>query len=378
MSLRTLLVTTQSARKLQQICLSSYHYYTHSLLRYNASMEFKRYNTFNERASLTDEWNHLLQKSSSHVPFLTYEYQRAWWETRGGGEWPEDSQLILVAAFQDDRLVGIAPLFHTKNLMGSPALMFVGAIEVSDFLDFIVQPEDLGEFLPGLIDFLITAPGIPQWDLLDLYNLLEGSPTLEILEREAGLRGWKHEQVHLQPAPYIPLPKDYQTYLAGIDKKQRHEIRRKLRNVQQSLAVSDLYITSEADRLEADMEAFIEMMAQDPNKREFLTDRMRQHLHNTARIAFERGWLQLAFFTLDGEKAAANLSFHYQNRLWLYNSGWVWGYREYSPGWVLLAHLIQWAIEHGIEEFDFMRGNEDYKYKFGGIDRHIYRVKLEP
>jgi len=339
-------------------------------------MEIKRYNTFNELAYLKDEWNHLLQKSASHVPFLTFEYQQAWWETKGGGEWPEDSQLVLIAAFRDDQLVAIAPLFHAKNLMGRPALMFVGAIEVSDFLDFILQPEELAAFLPGLIDYLLTAPDIPQWDLLDLYNILEDSPTLAILEKESGRRGWRHEQVHLQPAPYIPLPTDYETYLAGIDKKQRHEIRRKLRNVQQSLAVSDLYITSEADRLESDVDAFIEMMSQDPNKQAFLTDRMRQHLHNTARIAFEMGWLQLAFFTMDGGKAAANLSFHYHNRLWLYNSGWEWEYREYSPGWVLLAQLIQWAIDHGVEEFDFMRGNEDYKYKFGGIDRHICRVTM--
>ncbi len=34
------------------------------------------------------------------------------------------------------------------------------------------------------------------------------------------------------------------------------------------------------------------------------------------------------------------------------------------PGWVLLTHLLQWANENGIEEFDFMRGDEDYKYKF--------------
>ena len=120
------------------------------------------------------------------------------------------------------------------------------------------------------------------------------------------------------------------------------------------------------------------MMAQDPNKREFLTDAMRQHIHNTARIAFENGWLQMAFFTLDGNKAAANMSFNYNQRLWLYNSGWDWDYRDYSPGWILIAYLIQWANEHSIEEFDFMRGDEPYKYKFGGIDRHIYRVTLTP
>jgi len=341
-------------------------------------MDFRRYTTFEELASLQDDWNHLLQKSASHVPFLTYEYLQAWWETRGGGEWPENSELILIAAFRDEALVGVAPLFHTENILGKPALMFIGAIEVSDFLDFILPPEDLPEFIHGLLAFLLNDDSIPHWELLDLYNILEESPTLDILQAEAEKRGWEHKQIHLQPSPNIPLPGDFDTYLANIDKKQRHEIRRKLRNVEQSLAEGSLYITQDPDRLKADVDAFITMMAQDPNKHEFLTDAMREHLRLTAQTTFDQGWLHLAFFTLDGDKAAGNMSFNFNNRLWLYNSGWEWEYREYSPGWVLLAYLIEWACNNGIEELDFMRGDESYKYRFGGIDRHVYRVTLTP
>jgi CelD/BcsL family acetyltransferase involved in cellulose biosynthesis len=341
-------------------------------------MEFKRYNNFTDLASFRDDWNHLLKKCASHVPFLTFDYQQAWWQTHGGGEWPDNSELVLITAFRGDRLVGAAPLFHTRNIMGKDALMFVGAIEVSDFLDFIVQPEDLPTFTTGLIDFLLKDENIPHWELLDLYNILEESPTLNALKSEGKQRGWAHKQVRLQPSPFIPLPGDYDKYLAGIDKKQRHEIRRKLRNVEQSLAEGDLYFVVDEDKLHGDTQAFIDMMAQDPNKRAFLTEKMQQHIHNTAQVAFNNGWLNLAFFTLDGQKAAANMSFNFNNRLWLYNSGWDWEYRDYSPGWVLVAYLIKWANENGIEEFDFMRGDETYKYKFGGIDRYIYRVKLSP
>ncbi|HOR19750.1 MAG TPA: hypothetical protein PLE10_08005, partial [Brevefilum sp.] len=194
-------------------------------------MKFQRYHNFSELEPLKDSWNQLLGHSASDVPFLTFEYQQAWWQTRGGGEWPEDSPLAVIAATQGDRLVGIAPLFFAENLTGQPALMFVGAVEVSDFLDFIVNPQDLRPFLSGLLDFLSVDDDLPHWEFLDLYNLLETSPTLAALESEAKKRGWEHQQTHLQPAPYIPLPGDYETYLAGLDKKQRHEIRRKNRNV---------------------------------------------------------------------------------------------------------------------------------------------------
>jgi CelD/BcsL family acetyltransferase involved in cellulose biosynthesis len=340
-------------------------------------MDFRTYNTFESLANYKKAWNDLLSLSASHVPFLSFEYQDAWWRTRGGGEWPQESQLTLVTAFQGDNLVGIAPLFHSRNVLGKSALMFVGAVEVSDFLDFIVRPEDLEVFIQGLLDFLPSAD-IPNWDLLDLHNILEGSPTLEILKTEAEKRSWSFEKIHLQPSPYIPLPGDFETYLLQIDKKKRHEIRRKLKNVERSLVEYDLYFSEEEDKLNLDIQAFIEMMAQDPNKKDFLTEDMRQHLQNTAKVAFDKGWLQLVFLTLDGNKAAANMSFLFNNRLWLYNSGWDWDFRDYSPGWVLLANLIEWAVENGIEEFDFMRGDEPYKYKFGGIDRHIYRAMVTP
>lgn len=340
-------------------------------------MDFQRHRTFEELADRKEEWNALVKEGASDVPFLTYEYQSTWWGTHGGGEWPEDSELVLITAEKDDQLVGIAPLFFTENLLGKRALMLVGSIEVSDFLDLIARPKDLPAFIDGLLAFLDSADNLPDWEVIDLYNLLEESPTLAALEAAAKGLGWAHQQTHLQPAPYISLPGDFDAYLAEIDKKQRHEIRRKLRNVEQSLAKGNFYIADNREKLPEETQGFIDMMAQDPNKKDFLTELMQEHLHRTAQTAFECGWLHLAFFTLDGNKAAGNFSFHYNDRLWLYNSGWEWDYREYSPGWVLIAYLLQWANENGIREFDFMRGNEEYKYRFGAVDRHIYRVVVE-
>jgi CelD/BcsL family acetyltransferase involved in cellulose biosynthesis len=51
---------------------------------------------------------------------------------------------------------------------------------------------------------------------------------------------------------------------------------------------------------------------------------------------------------------------------------------ELSPGWVLLTHQLQWAGEHGRDEFDFMRGDEEYKYRFGGVERHVMRITVTP
>ena len=341
-------------------------------------MHFYTYKAFDAFSDQRSQWNALVNDSPSNNPFLSFEYQQSWWQTRGGGEWPQSSQLLLVAGFDDEKLVGIAPLFLANNHLDKPSLLFVGAVEVSDFLDFIARPEDLPEFIQGLMDFLKSDPSLPNWDCLDFHNILEESPSLEILKQQADQRGWNHQQTLLQPAPYIPLPADYDSYLASIDKKQRHEIRRKLRNLTQSSHLEALEIVEDLHLLAEETQSFINLMAQDPNKRDFLRAPMQQHLHNTAQVAFNAGWLQLAFLTLDGKKAAANMAFKYHDRLLLYNSGWEWAFRDFSPGWVLLARLIQWSIENDVKEFDFMRGDERYKYKFGAVDRHVFRVTLTP
>jgi CelD/BcsL family acetyltransferase involved in cellulose biosynthesis len=125
------------------------------------------------------------------------------------------------------------------------------------------------------------------------------------------------------------------------------------------------------------MEDFLELMAQDEAKEDFLSPMMREQMKSVMRCAFAQDCLQLAFLEIGGQKAAAYLSFDFLNRIWVYNSGIDRRYMEYSPGWVLLGYLLKWANENGRETFDFMRGNEDYKYKFGALDRFVMRASLE-
>ena len=94
-------------------------------------------------------------------------------------------------------------------------------------------------------------------------------------------------------------------------------------------------------------------------------------------MAFDEACLQLVFLKIGGEFAAGYLNADYLNRIWVYNSGLDRRFMEYSPGWVLLGHLLQWANENKRDELDFMRGDEEYKYRFGAVDRHIMRVTLK-
>jgi CelD/BcsL family acetyltransferase involved in cellulose biosynthesis len=337
-------------------------------------MQLSVIRTLPDMEALREEWNGLLFSSASHVPFLRNEYLCAWWESLGGGEWDSAELFVVTGRDTSGELFGIAPLFSAHNRGGLPAWLLLGSIEISDYLDLIAAPDQLDQFVSELLRFLEVQ--VPSHKLLDLYNILDSSPTLAILESVAGRTGWEFSVEPLQQCPFIPLPGDWDAYLASIDKKQRHEIRRKIRRAEEYSLPVRCYFVDDLEALDGEIESFFELMAKDPEKDQFLTQPMRVHMKKYMHIAFNQGWLQLAFIEVGGRKAAAYLNLDYNNQIWVYNSGYDPNFREISPGWVLLAYLLKRANESGRQFFDFMRGNEDYKYRFGAIDRRVVRARI--
>ena len=339
-------------------------------------MQLSIIRTLPEMQALADEWNTLLKHGASDVPFLRHEYLTTWWQTLGGGEWPQGELYIVAARAANGELEAIAPLFFTNNRDSQPAMMLLGSIEISDYLDLVCPPDRLPAFCGALLEHL-SGPQAPAWEILDFYNLLDSSPTLQALEQAARQCGWGVSQEPLQHCPYIPLPGDFEKYLAEqVDKKQRHEIRRKMRRAAEYEQPVRWYIVEDEATLDNEVEDFLILMAQDPDKDRFLTQVMRTQMHDSIHAAFKAGWLQLAFMEVDGQKAAGYLNFDYAGHIWVYNSGLNFAFRELSPGWVLLGNLLKWANDHGRESFDFMRGDEDYKYRFGAVNRYIVRALI--
>lgn len=323
-------------------------------------------------ALMKDAWNGLLARSAADFPFLRWEYQRAWWRHAGGGELPS-GELRIALWRVDGVLRGIAPLLRTTEA-GAPALRLIGSAEISDYLDVIAAPEDLESFCVELLDALAALPPA-DWTTLDLHNLHPSSRTPSAISAAADRNGWKWDTRSLEVCPVIRLPGSWEEYLGSLDKKQRHEIRRKLRRVEGGEEIVAMRKTV-GPEWAAGMEDFLRLMAFDPRKAEFLTPVMREQFRALAEAAEEAGMLQLAFLEVDGRKVAGFFNFDYRDRIWVYNSGMDPAFAALSPGWVLLAFLLREAIELGRKDFDFLRGNEAYKFLWGGAGETITRLTV--
>lgn len=327
--------------------------------------------------ALADEWALLLRRSASDTLFLTPDYQRIWWRHLGQG------QLSVLTVREagpgpESPLLGVAPLFATERPGQGVVLQTVGCVEVSDYLDWIAAPGREEEVLEAILYFLAGTDG-PGWDRLELCSIPQHSPTLRLLPVVAGRLGWA-VQVQVQAVcPVVWLPSTWEEYLSILDRKDRHELRRKLRRAEANQGLN-WYIVGAQHPLEDEVEAFLDLMAKSSRqKAAFLTEPMRAFFRELAQVAWHHGWLQLAFLQWGGHRLAGYFNFVYRNRVLVYNSGLDWRADPgLGAGVVLTAFLIRHAIAEGREAYDFLRGSEDYKYRFGGKDVGVHRIVVTP
>src|SRR5262249_56125004 len=94
-----------------------------------------------------------------------------------------------------------------------------------------------------------------------------------------------------------------------------------------------------------------------------------------ARLA-EAGGFRLWLLDAPGGPLASFLTLEWDGTIGLYNSGFRPDAAALSPGLVLLTHVIRDAIERGRRRFDFLRGEERYKYEFGPTPEPVYAVTI--
>lgn len=327
-------------------------------------MKLTLYTTNDAFDTLASEWNDLVARSSANGLFATREWLKTWWLSLGEGN-------LHIVTMRDEagQLVGIAPLFYPS----AEQISLVGHKEVTDYVDVIFARGHEAACYAALLDYLTTQA--PAWREFVIYNVPDGSPTLSELPTQAQAKGWGATVEFEDVCPQIALPSTFDAYLNLLDGKERRELQRKLRRASEESAVT---FTTDRAKLDGDMADFIRlMMASTFAKSGFMNPRMEQYFYAQARSMFDAGWLQLAFLEVEGERAAAYLNFVYDGQVLVYNSGLDPAKFAYlSPGQVLIAKLIEHAITQKQRVFDFLQGNEEYKYKLGGKDRKVFIVRV--
>jgi CelD/BcsL family acetyltransferase involved in cellulose biosynthesis len=260
--------------------------------------------------------------------------------------------------------------------------IFFGGSYHADYATILCDPDDLGDITTALTAYL-SGPDCGDWDVVDLRRLRCADPTgdalLTALGDVASARGWVLDVEREDVCPVVTLPDgvDMDAFLATLDKKERHEIRRKVRRAE---AVGEIVLSDSTDPL-ADLESFIDL-----HQRRWGADGLFPPTPGGAqsRILFRRlfelfgadGPLRLSFLSVGGRRIAAGVTFETADETLYYNAGIDPDARELSPGILLVHAVVQRTLAAGTRRLDFLRGDEGYKYEWGAVDEPIRRVLL--
>ena len=327
--------------------------------------------------ALREEWDELLAASLADSFFLTWEWLYAWWTHLAG-----DRRLFLLVARQGGRLVAIAPLsLRARRVAGVLPLRsveFLGADRLSsDYLDVIVRRGWEAEAIPALAQYLADARLA-----LELASVRRAGCAAAALSRALTQRRWRMLETPTAVCPFIDLSEHtWESYLGTLESKPRNDFLRLLKNLTKKFSVR------------------LEPASSEHQRREFMAHLVRLHnlrwqnlggsdaLHTADLVAFhdevsrvtlERGWLRLFVLWLDGQPVASLYGFRYGRTFYFVQTGFDPAYGRHAVGLITVGLTIKSAIAEGAEEYDFLRGDEAYKFRWAREVRHLATLEVYP
>lgn len=295
-------------------------------------------------------WSMLLPHTAQY-PFYSYSWHKLWFDHFGSTYKP----FYLLINNEC-----IAPFIND-----SETIRFSGGEEVADYLDLVGSKEAIFRSWPEIIEYS-KSQSIKN---IVLKNIPQNSPTFLFFSQI------KNANFHVSlekedTTPIIELPATWEVFLTNLSRKNRHELKRKMRKFESQyneITIESVENTSE------NMDVILNLMRKNTLKNSFLSSQITDFFRKLP-IHFN-SLIELILLTIDNLPAAGVIGFKKAEEILLYNSGF--DEENYSgAGLYLKTKYLQSAVEKNTKKFNFLQGNERYKYELGGKDFFVYTITI--
>lgn len=332
--------------------------------------------TESELQSLRSEWKSLFRRAECTNVFLTFEWLSQWWLHFGQG-----SRLFLVTVRESEgRLIAVAPLYistRRKTLslrrLGLLGDLFVG----SDHLDVLVERGYEPRAIESLANFILGRRN--DWDFIELSGCSPDSLVLTQFQNTIGAKKMATYQTDSSLCPYLQLPRTSEEYWSSLRPRHRKNLRYYNRLLQREGEVT--FVTVEDSKeMESSLDELLrlhQLRSERRGRHSTFADLRVAPFHQAAlKSLAQDGKVRIFFLELSGKRVAALYGFSTGKKFFYYQSGTDPAYGRFSVGNLLLNSVIEWAIQTGHSEFDFLRGDESYKRLWATEARQLHDLSL--
>ncbi len=326
------------------------------------------------------EWDELLLDGTNPSVFLSPEWQKSWFSAYHGlGE-----LFVLAVTSESQGLIGLLPMYRASASKPFGMLRPIRVLRVvgsgsggtSTNLGVVSRLEDCDEVARALADYLHANSR--EWDEIDLHFCLGEDPATQ---RFVGAmrRGGCTDNVLIEPHRIVSLAPTYTEYLASLSKKMRTEVPYEERRLERAYEVSFHRAENHAERI-ASTQTLIELNDKRWQARgepgSFSTPEKRALAESVGARFLDLGWLDLWELRLDGRAAAIEYGFRFGDTFFPLWVAIDTDFIKFEVGSVLRAHIINHLIGLGIVNYEFMRGRETYKLRWGATEKEYYSTTL--
>jgi CelD/BcsL family acetyltransferase involved in cellulose biosynthesis len=342
-------------------------------------MNIKIVSTETEFAHLKDEWTSLLDLSENQSPFLTWQWMFMWWKKYSDKMHPLPQLRIIKTTDDQNNLISIWPLFISVvySTIGKLRIAkFIGtSFESSDYLDIIASPQMDTNHFDAILNSNVFNDIVKSVDKIVLKNVLEDS---FIYKHKDQLRYLKWQR-RIAICPYLSLPQDKDELLNSLSKNMKSGLRRtynKLKN-DPDIAIRTVLEKNDINLSIENLFKLHEARFNDQDKDTKFVFSQRGVFHQEISKTFlDKNWLRFYEVKYKGEVIGSLYCYLFGKTLMYYQAGFNPEFSQYALGNQLILHAINDAISLNCSEFDFMRGDEAYKYKWTTTERYLYTIEF--
>lgn len=292
-------------------------------------------------------WRALWHRVPDALPFLSPSWLKPWWSVFGTG------RPVVATLHNGNGLAGVLPLYRLDG-----KLLPIG-VGISDYFDVLLAPSAPPDAAQKLLYAALAAAGT---DRCDLPELPEGSRLRDVPPPPA----WQADRWGGPPCPALPLKP-----VPAIPKGMRRDLRQARNRAERA---GGWHIErADAASFPALLDALVRLHGarwQGRGEAGALADPAVLAFHRVAGPELlAAGLLRLEAVRVHDRITAVIYALLSRDRIHFYLSAFDPGSGFESPGTILLGHMIETAAHEGRREADFLRGDERYKYAWGGLDR---------